>query len=203
MTLPIARCRRGTGTTLVETLLVVSILLSILGIALALWQTGRSRGERIDFQLEAARAMAQLLVLLEDDLVHLLPGPRLATRPRTDPVRLVTLARVPARAAPGPGGLPLGPDLRPQAERVTWVFDPSLGRLIRNGTSLTAGPFADVRFTYRPASTGWGDTLTIEITAVPPGADWRLVRTPRITRTFTRHCQVATVHHLAEEWAGP
>jgi len=184
-------------------LFALGIFLMVFSVGLGLWQTGRSQGERVDTQLEAARSMAQLLVLLEDDLLHLLPGSRLATKARPDPTRALTLARVPTFFSSGPGGLPLNSDLTPLSERVTWVFDQSSGRVFRNGVALSAGPFVDVLFTYVPAGTKTGDTLGIDLSVAPPGADPRTPNLRTIRRTFTRHCAIATVNHLGEDWVGP
>jgi hypothetical protein len=181
-----------------ELMVAAALLLMIMGVLLGLWQTGRAQGERVDLQLEASRNMAQLLVSLEEDLAHLLPGPRLATHAQPKPVHTLTFARVPS-GSHGVSGLPLAPGLVPQSERVNWVFEPAAGRVFRNEKAMVAGPFSDVTFTYIPAGIASGDVLKIAISCPAPAGS----KLSKITRTFTRLLAVATAYHQGEDWVGP
>lgn len=187
------------GVTLVETLVAVTILGIVLTAAMGYWHSGMKRGARLDTQVMGASAASQLMALMDDDLIHLVPGKRSTVDPTAPPAQSVSLLRVAGARTIRTDNLPLDANLAPIAERVDYVFEPTSGRVLRNGMPLPLGPFLDVRFAYRAASAATGTTFHLKVVmAGEPAATGHARRDAEYA--FDRHCVAATSGHAREEW---
>jgi hypothetical protein len=197
------RRRRCSATarafTLVEALMV-TLLLTITGVLTwTLLSQGLRREARIDFRTRAIQVAALARARIAADVAQLLPAASLtAQRARG---QAVAFDRV-SESAAGEGGLPLTRTLAPVSETVSWRFDPSSHRLMRNGQPVGSALFADAAFEFE-ATQDAGYTLHIDLEIVPEEELGRRRPPSQVARfRFTFHSPQGTLALAHREWVG-
>lgn len=194
------------GFSMLEILIVASLLLITAGSAAMYTLSGQKQGLGIEFQAAALTSAQMVFARLQRDLASQVPGPLSALTAVPAPAREVTLARVSDQS--DARGLPLDDQDRLLTERVTWKFDPATHLVSRNGEPIRGAPMESVEFTYFPCRPGdiappYGDTLIVKLVVVPVEALGKTTpETPRAVFQASFHSAQGTINHLHEDWAG-